>query len=64
MGAPGGPVPYTLVGSELHAPLRQAAGVVTGSGRPEFAQVFLDLVLSPEGQEIMARFGFEPPPSP
>lgn len=64
MGAPGDPVPYTLVGSELHAPLRQAAGVVTGSARPEFAQAFLDLVLSPEGQEIMARYGFEPPPSP
>ena len=36
------------------------AGVVTGTPNPELAQEYLDFILSPEGQEIMQEFGYEP----
>ncbi len=61
VGIPGGGVPHTVVPVELHAPLRQAAGVVADSRREAAARRFLDFVLSEEGQGILARYGFEDP---
>ncbi|MEX2465779.1 MAG: molybdate ABC transporter substrate-binding protein [Gemmatimonadota bacterium] len=60
-GAPGEPLPYVLLDDVLHRPLRQVAGVVTTSRRADRARAFLTFVLSPEGREILARFGFERP---
>jgi molybdate transport system substrate-binding protein len=60
-GVSGPPVPYTLVDSALHAPLRQVAGVVAGTGRAEQARRFLDFVMSADGRGVLARFGFERP---
>ncbi|MEX2528814.1 MAG: molybdate ABC transporter substrate-binding protein [Gemmatimonadota bacterium] len=61
VGLPGPPTPYTLVDNAVHAPLRQAAGVVRDSPRRERAQAFLDFVLSEEGQALLQRYGFESP---
>ena len=59
--APGESLPYRLVDDAFHAPLRQVAGVTTTSDRAERARAFLAFVLSTEGREILARYGFEPP---
>jgi molybdate transport system substrate-binding protein len=61
MDAHGRSVPYRLLDRALHAPLRQAGGRVLESAHPEAAQHFLDFVMSPEGREILSRYGFEPP---
>jgi molybdate transport system substrate-binding protein len=53
--------PHVLVADSLHRPLRQAAGVIRGSGAPEEARRLLDWILSPEGQTLLQRYGFEAP---
>ncbi|HUF76499.1 MAG TPA: molybdate ABC transporter substrate-binding protein, partial [Longimicrobiales bacterium] len=60
-GAPGEPLPHVLLDGALHQPLRQVAGVVTASRRADRARAFLDFVLSPEGRDVLARYGFELP---
>lgn len=42
----------------LHAPLRQTGVVLRGSERPVEALRFLDFLTGPEGQEILAGYGF------
>ena len=56
--------PHLLVDGALHEPLVQAAGVTTDAPRPEAARAFLDFVTAPEGQALLERYGFEPPPGP
>jgi molybdate transport system substrate-binding protein len=60
-GAPGEPLPHFLLDGALHRPLRQVAGVVTTSHRADRARAFLGFVLSSQGREILARYGFELP---
>ena len=60
-GAPGEPLPHVLLDGGLHQPMRQVAGVVTTSRRADRARTFLGFVLSPEGREVLARYGFELP---
>ncbi|MCA1739939.1 MAG: extracellular solute-binding protein, partial [Actinobacteria bacterium] len=36
------------------------AGVVKNAPNPELAQEYLDFILTPEGQEILRGFGYEP----
>ena len=36
------------------------AGVVSNAPNPELAQEYLDFIISPEGQEILRGFGYEP----
>ncbi len=50
------------VSARLHAPLRQAAGIVKGSRQEAAARAFLARVLSKEGQALLQRHGFQPPP--
>ena len=38
------------------------AGVVRGSARADRARAFLDLALSPQGRDVLASYGFLPPP--
>lgn len=63
-----GSAPFVAVPREAHPPLMQVAGVLLHSPRQEEALAFLEFVMSEEGQDILARFGFDPPgvgvPSP
>lgn len=42
-----------------HRPIVYVIGVVKGAKRPELAQRFVDLVLSPQGQAVLARYGYK-----
>lgn len=62
---------YTLIDSELHAPLDQAMVVCkggSGGGKPNEARAFVEFVSSEPGRAIMRKFGFllpgEAPPPP
>jgi molybdate transport system substrate-binding protein len=59
-GAPGEALPHSLVDASLHAPLPQVAGITVSSQQALRAGAFLDFVVSPAGQEILARYGFDP----
>lgn len=52
---------HRVVDAALHPPLRQVAGVVRTSTRPEEARAFLSFVTSPEGCALLGRHGFEAP---
>lgn len=41
----------------------QKAGIVPGTRQAKAAKVFLDWLVSPSAQEVLARYGFDPPPS-
>ncbi len=49
---------YTLIPAELHEPLEQALVVTSTEARGETATAFAELLGSPEGREVMARYGF------
>ncbi len=36
------------------------ADVLNNASNPELTQEYLDLIISPEGQEILRGFGYEP----
>jgi molybdate transport system substrate-binding protein len=59
LGTPG--VPHRLINESEHAPLLQGGAVLRASRNPSAAEAFLHHVLSPEGQAILRRYGFEPP---
>jgi molybdate transport system substrate-binding protein len=52
--------PYSTVAAPLYQPLLQALGRVRG-GDEEGAAAFVDLLLGDEGQQVLRRFGFDPP---
>jgi molybdate transport system substrate-binding protein len=45
-----------------YRPVLYPAAVVAGTREPALARAFVELLMSPEGQAILARFGFQPPP--
>ncbi len=47
-----------LVPAEFHPPLEQAAVVISASKNKPAAAKFLDFVKSPDGREILAKYGF------
>ena len=49
---------YVLVPDALHDPLRQALVVTSTGAAGEAAGAFAGFVASPEGREVMGRFGF------
>lgn len=49
---------YTVVDEALHARVLQVAAVPVAAEHPDAGRAFLDLVVSPEGQTVLARFGF------
>lgn len=51
---------WVLIPAELHPdhPLIQMAAVVTSSKQPEASRRFMEFVNSPEGHEIMKKYGF------
>jgi molybdate transport system substrate-binding protein len=49
-------------GEDTYRPVVYPAAVVAGAREPRLAQAFLDLLVSREGQAVLARLGFQPPP--
>ena len=48
---------------DTYRPVLYPAAVVTGAKRAAIAQAYLDLLTSREGQTVLARLGFLPPPA-
>jgi molybdate transport system substrate-binding protein len=46
---------------ESYAPVIYPGAILAASRHPALAQAFLDLLLSPPGQQVFARWGFQPP---
>jgi len=53
---------YTLVDPGLYQPLHQVVAVVQGTSREAVAHRFIAFVNGPQGQAILRRYGFLPPP--
>jgi molybdate transport system substrate-binding protein len=53
---------YRVVDNRLHSPLKQAVAVVRGSPNEATARRFIAYVLGKEGQAVMKKCGFLPPP--
>ncbi|MBN9656792.1 MAG: molybdate ABC transporter substrate-binding protein [Acidobacteria bacterium] len=50
-----------LLSDKDHTPIRQSGGVVKGAKNARAAQAFLNFLSSPEGRQILAKFGLQPP---
>ncbi len=46
--------------ANLYAPIRQSMGAIKASGHQKDAKRFIDFVLGPKGQQILARWGYAP----
>ena len=46
---------------ESYTPVTYPGAIVAASRQPALAQAFLDLLLSPAGQQVLARYGFQKP---
>ncbi len=46
---------------ESYTPVTYPGAIIATSRQPALAQAFLDLLLSPAGQQVLARYGFQPP---
>ncbi|WP_291382842.1 molybdate ABC transporter substrate-binding protein [Demequina sp.] len=55
---------YTVIPADLHEPLEQALVVTSTGPRGETATAFADMIGSPAGREVMARYGFVLPGGP
>jgi len=49
----------TVMKVEKHQPIVFPIAIVSASGKKDLARKFIDFVLSPAGQEILANYGFE-----
>jgi len=52
---------YILLPADLHNPLNQAMAVVKSTPNEAAARAFLEFVISPEGQAILEKYGFQSP---
>ncbi len=52
--------PAQIIPAAWHDPIVQKAGIIAGTRNREAAQQFLDFLLSPAAQPILAKFGFGP----
>jgi ABC-type molybdate transport system substrate-binding protein len=48
---------------DTYRPIAYPAAVVKSSGQPALARAFVSLLLSRDGQTVLARLGFQPPPA-
>ncbi len=55
-----GGLPYALVSAELHDPIDQGLAVLRQTRNEPRARDFVGFILSPEGQAILKKYGFEP----
>ena len=44
-----------------YAPVAYPGAIIAASRHPALAQAFMDRLLGPAGQQILARWGFQPP---
>jgi molybdate transport system substrate-binding protein len=44
-----------------YSPITYPGAVIKASAQPALAGAFLDLLVSPPGQQVLARYGFQPP---
>jgi molybdate transport system substrate-binding protein len=49
-------------GEETYRPVLYPAAVVASATQPALARAFIELLVSSEGQAVLARLGFQPPP--
>ena len=49
------------IDERLHQPIDQAIAVIKDSSKQQAAQRFVDFVISPEGQALLERYGYEGP---
>jgi molybdate transport system substrate-binding protein len=47
---------------DTYRPVTYPVAVVKDARQPILARAFIDLLMSPEGQQVLARLGFQPPP--
>jgi molybdate transport system substrate-binding protein len=52
---------WTLIPADLHSPIDQAFGVVTGSPRQSTARDFAAFITGPQGRDILSKYGYELP---
>jgi ABC-type molybdate transport system substrate-binding protein len=50
---------WTLVPADLHEPITQAGVVLTRAQDLEAARIVSDVMMSPAGQDVLRRYGFE-----
>jgi molybdate transport system substrate-binding protein len=48
---------------DTYRPVTYPVAVVKDARQPDLARAFIDLLVSPEGQQVLARLGFQPPPA-
>jgi len=60
---PGQVVEAFRPGEETYRPVTYPTAVVKASKHPALAQAFIELLVSKDGQAILAKLGFQPPPS-
>lgn len=56
-----GDMPWVLIPQEWHQPIDQGLAVLRRTSQESIARDFVAFILSPEGQEILRRYGFESP---
>ncbi|MGF1661198.1 MAG: molybdate ABC transporter substrate-binding protein [Kineosporiaceae bacterium] len=61
--AAGDTVATVAIPAGINAVAEYPVAALTGSGNPEAAAAFVDFVLSPPGLDILAEYGFGPPPT-
>ena len=52
---------WTLIPEELHKPINQGLAVIKGSKNEKAARAFASFITGPQGQAILAKYGFEQP---
>ena len=50
-------------GEDTYRPIVYPVAVVAGARQASLAQAFLELLVSRQGQSVLGRFGFQPPPA-
>ena len=50
---------WTLIPAELHTPINQALAVIKETKDEQTARAFADFITGPNGQSILAKYGFE-----
>jgi molybdate transport system substrate-binding protein len=48
---------------DTYRPVTYPVAVVKDTRQPALARAFIDLLVSQEGQQVLARLGFQPPPA-